>query len=256
MSRSCDREPHAGAHHRSCEDQTDTIDASVLAQLYAAAFCAKSWIRTSSAERFSPASDPAQPDRPWLGQRRTSSSRSHSHLIPSCPHADLCGASGRAWLFHQVLPEDNGLPSNATCTPSSIGSMRTSRSSSAILPFSVRRRGRQTPDDNPGGRHGGGARHRGRDRRRGTLRAVAEAGELPWPQPECAPIGSWARVSRPDHEAGPWACARHARRGGLGGSASAGSVAGVLPASPRPPLVSMSPLSRPPVSSRCSSGIC
>ena len=33
----------------------------------------------------------------------------HSHLIPSCPHADLCGASGRAWLFHQVLPEDERL---------------------------------------------------------------------------------------------------------------------------------------------------
>src|ERR1700733_3759267 len=33
----------------------------------------------------------------------------HSHLIPSCPHADLCGASGRTWLFHQVLPEDERL---------------------------------------------------------------------------------------------------------------------------------------------------
>ena len=44
-------------------------------------------------------------------------------------------------------------------------------------------------------------------------------------------IGSWARVSRPDHQAGPWACARHACRGGLGGSASAGSVACVLLAS-------------------------
>ena len=33
----------------------------------------------------------------------------HSHLISSCPHADLCGASGRAWLFHQVLPEDERL---------------------------------------------------------------------------------------------------------------------------------------------------
>jgi transposase len=30
----------------------------------------------------------------------------HSHLIPSCPHADLCGPSGRAWLLEQVLPED------------------------------------------------------------------------------------------------------------------------------------------------------
>ena len=37
-----------------------------------------------------------------------------------------------------------------------------------------------------------------------------------WLHPECAPIGSWARVSRPDHEAGPWACARHARPRRLG----------------------------------------
>jgi transposase len=33
----------------------------------------------------------------------------HSHLIPSCPHADLCGASRRVWLFKQVLPEDERL---------------------------------------------------------------------------------------------------------------------------------------------------
>src|ERR1700733_13922120 len=51
-------------------------------------------------------------------------------------------------------------------------------------PFGVKGRGRQTSDDNPWGRHGGGARHRGRDWRRGTLRAVAEAGQLSRPQPE------------------------------------------------------------------------
>jgi transposase len=33
----------------------------------------------------------------------------HSHLIPSCLDADLYGANGRAWLFHQVLPEDERL---------------------------------------------------------------------------------------------------------------------------------------------------
>ncbi len=30
-------------------------------------------------------------------------------MIPSCPHADLYGASGRAWLFEQVLLEDERL---------------------------------------------------------------------------------------------------------------------------------------------------
>ena len=118
------------------------------------------------------------------------------------------------------------MPSNGICA-SSTGSARTSRSSSAISPVLA------LGDE---GRHGGGARHRGRDRRRGTLRAIAEAGELPWPQPERA----WQSGPGPAYhgritEARPRACARHARRGGLGGSASAGSVAGVLPASPRPP---------------------
>lgn len=33
----------------------------------------------------------------------------HSHLIPSCPHADLCGAKGRTWLIAQVVPQDERL---------------------------------------------------------------------------------------------------------------------------------------------------
>ena len=33
----------------------------------------------------------------------------HSHLIPSCPHADLCGAKGRSWLSEQIVPEDERL---------------------------------------------------------------------------------------------------------------------------------------------------
>jgi transposase len=33
----------------------------------------------------------------------------HAHLIPSCPHADLCGPKGRAWLVEQVVPEDERL---------------------------------------------------------------------------------------------------------------------------------------------------
>jgi hypothetical protein len=33
----------------------------------------------------------------------------HSHPIPSCPHADLYGARGRAWFLEQVLPEHQRL---------------------------------------------------------------------------------------------------------------------------------------------------
>jgi transposase len=90
--------------------KTDTIDASVLAQLYASGFLPEVWI----------------PDEPTQALRRQVTRRNqivrqrsrlkniiqsilHSHLIPSCPHADLCGARGRAWLFHQNLPEDERL---------------------------------------------------------------------------------------------------------------------------------------------------
>lgn len=76
--------------------KTDTIDAGVLAQLYASGFLPEVWV----------------PDEPTQALRRQVTRRNqivrqrsrlknivqsilHSHLIPSCPHADLCGAKGR-----------------------------------------------------------------------------------------------------------------------------------------------------------------
>jgi len=90
--------------------KTDTIDASVLAQLYASGFLPEVWI----------------PDEPTQARRRQVTRRNqivrqrsrlkniiqsilHSHLIPSCPHQDLCGAKGRSWLAEQVVPEDERL---------------------------------------------------------------------------------------------------------------------------------------------------
>ncbi|HST94362.1 MAG TPA: IS110 family transposase [Microvirga sp.] len=90
--------------------KTDTIDAGVLAKLYASGFLPEVWI----------------PDEPTQALRRQVTRRNqivrqrsrlkniiqsilHSHLIPACPHADLCGAKGRAWLVAQVVPEDERL---------------------------------------------------------------------------------------------------------------------------------------------------
>src|SRR5215210_4328641 len=73
--------------------KTDTIDAGVLAQLYASGFLPEVCV----------------PDAPTQALRRQVTRRNqivrqrsrlkniiqsilHSHLIPSCPHADLCGA--------------------------------------------------------------------------------------------------------------------------------------------------------------------
>ncbi len=90
--------------------KTDTIDAGVLAQLYASGFLPEVWV----------------PDEPTQALRRQVTRRNqivrqrsrlknviqsilHSHLIPSCPHADLCGAKGRSWLNKQIVPEDERL---------------------------------------------------------------------------------------------------------------------------------------------------
>jgi transposase len=79
--------------------KTDTIDAGVLAQLYASGFLPEVWI----------------PDEPTQALRRQVTRRNqivrqrsrlkniiqsilHAHLIPSCPHQDLCGPRGRTWL--------------------------------------------------------------------------------------------------------------------------------------------------------------
>ncbi len=87
--------------------KTDVIDATVLARLYASGFLPEVWI----------------PDEATLGLRRQVTRRTrivrqrtrlktivqsilHAHLVPPCPHADLFGPQGRAWLLAQPLPSD------------------------------------------------------------------------------------------------------------------------------------------------------
>lgn len=87
--------------------KTDTIDATVLAKLYASGFLPEVWV----------------PDPETLALRRQVTRRTqlvrqrsrlknliqsilHAHLIPPCPHGNLVGISGRKWLAKQTLPED------------------------------------------------------------------------------------------------------------------------------------------------------
>src|ERR671921_1110991 len=87
--------------------KTDTIDAGVLAKLYASGFLPEVWI----------------PDEPAQALRRQVTRRNqivrqrsrlkniiqsilHAHLVPPCPHTDLFGCRGRAWLAAQALPPD------------------------------------------------------------------------------------------------------------------------------------------------------
>lgn len=87
--------------------KTDTIDATVLAKLYASGFLPEVWV----------------PDQQTLALRRQVTRRTqlvrqrsrlknliqsilHAHLIPPCPHGNLVGISGRRWLARQILPPD------------------------------------------------------------------------------------------------------------------------------------------------------
>ena len=87
--------------------KTDVIDATVLARLYASGFLPEVWV----------------PDQLTLALRRQVTRRNqivrqrarlktiiqsilHAHLVPPCPHADLLGPKGRAWLLGQTLPPD------------------------------------------------------------------------------------------------------------------------------------------------------
>jgi transposase len=87
--------------------KTDVIDATVLARLYASNFLPEVWV----------------PDQRTLTLRRQVTRRNqivrqrarlkiliqsilHAHLVPPCPHADLLGPKGRAWLLAQPLPPD------------------------------------------------------------------------------------------------------------------------------------------------------
>ena len=90
--------------------KTDTIDAGVLAQLYASGFLPEVWIADEATQALR-----RQVTRRNQSVRQRSRLKNiiqsilHAHLIPSCPHQDLCGAKGRAWLAGQIVPEDERL---------------------------------------------------------------------------------------------------------------------------------------------------
>jgi transposase len=90
--------------------KTDTIDAGVLAQLYASGFLPEVWIAddvTQALRRQVTRRNQIVRQRSRL--KNIIQSILHAHLIPSCPHQDLCGPKGRAWLAKQMVPEDERL---------------------------------------------------------------------------------------------------------------------------------------------------
>lgn len=90
--------------------KTDTIDAGVLAQLYASGFLPEVWIPDETTQALQRrVTRRNQILRQRMRLKNIIQSILDAHLIPACPAADLCGSKGRAWLSKQVLPEDERL---------------------------------------------------------------------------------------------------------------------------------------------------
>jgi len=87
--------------------KTDVIDATVLARLYASGFLPEVWVpdqRTLALRRQVTRRNQVVRQRARL--KTIIQSILHAHLVPPCPHADLLGPRGRAWLLAQPLPPD------------------------------------------------------------------------------------------------------------------------------------------------------
>ncbi|KLK91704.1 transposase [Microvirga vignae] len=87
--------------------KTDTIDAGVMAQLYASGFLPEVWIADETTQALRrQVTRRNQVVRQRSRLKNIIQSILHAHLIPACPTADLCGPKGRAWLSEQILPDD------------------------------------------------------------------------------------------------------------------------------------------------------
>ena len=89
--------------------KTDTIDATVLAKLYASNFLPEVWVPDAKTQALRrQVTRRNQIVRQRIRLKTIVQSILHAHLLPQCPHADLFGNRGRAWLLAQHLPADEG----------------------------------------------------------------------------------------------------------------------------------------------------
>lgn len=87
--------------------KTDAIDAGVLAKLYAAGFLPEVWVPDAATQAHRrQVTRRSQLVRQRVRLKSIAQSILHANLAPRCPHADLFGGKGRAWLRAQYLPED------------------------------------------------------------------------------------------------------------------------------------------------------
>lgn len=87
--------------------KTDTIDATVLAKLYASNFLPEVWVPDAKTQALRrQVTRRNQIVRQRVRLKTITQSILHAHLLPQCPHADLFGKRGRLWLTAQHLPSD------------------------------------------------------------------------------------------------------------------------------------------------------
>src|SRR6202008_2505053 len=87
--------------------KTDKIDAGVLASLRAADFLPEIWLPDADTERLRRlVARRNQVVRHRTRIKNEVHSILHAHLVPPCPHTDLFGGLGRAWLRKQPLPRE------------------------------------------------------------------------------------------------------------------------------------------------------
>ena len=178
----------------------------------------------------------------------------HRNLVPRCPAADLFGHKGRRWLAEQDLPADE-------------------RQAVAALLRQLDFHGQELRliDAELGRVALGSAEVKRLMTIPGVDATVAlsivaavgdfcalplagEARQLSRAEPAGQAVRRPARLARADHQAGPRARARDARRGRLGGGQDARPAARVLSSASAPAAGCRSPSSRPPASSPCCAG--
>lgn len=87
--------------------KTDKIDARVLAQLYAAGFLPEVWMPDAETQaRRRQVTRRNQLVKSRVRLKAIVQSILHAHLAPRCPHLDLFGGKGRAWVLAQNVPTD------------------------------------------------------------------------------------------------------------------------------------------------------
>jgi transposase len=210
--------------------KTDTIDAGVLAQLYASGFLPEVWIADEATQALRrQVTRRNQIVRQRSRLKNIIQSILHAHLIPSCPHQNLCGPMGRVWLAKQAVPEDERLAierhlrefdrlgedlkvverdlARSALADESIKRLMTIPGIHMIVALAIKA-------------------------------AVGDVKRFPRPQklvsylglnPSIRQFRAGAGLPWADHEARPRTCPRHAGRGGLGSSANAWPFAGLFP---------------------------